>query len=627
MFDQKRFTINHSTWPRATAIALTLLLTMLIPNESLARQSTQAAPPGDAQANTFALPASLSPAAAGDEKWEDTFTVPGLGWGSVSALAADRNGNVYAGGYFSVAGGIPAQNVAKWDGLRWSALEDGLDWYSVTALVVDGNGVLYAGGLGAKATGEPGEHSYVARWNGATWSIIGDFTMWSWQGSPAIYALGVDGSNNVYVGGFFSQVVGLTTVVSHIARWDGTSWSNLGSGMDNGQVNDLWVDSVGNVFAGGNFTGAGGVDGTSGVAYWNRSNWESLGGGLGGGAFVRALAVDGTGNLFAASHNGILRWNGVAWSYVAMAAYGAYGSAYIYALAFDGNGRLHAGGKFTTIEGVSANGIARLDGATWSALGSGTRGYQVSALTFDGGGNLYAGGEFVMAGGIITINIARWSGSSWSALGSGGSGGVDGRVSALALDGSGNLYVGGSFTQVGGAGGAYGNYNTSANNIARWDGSHWFALGSGIPLGSDILDTVNAIAVSGSNVYVGGRFTTAGGVTVNNIARWDGQNWWPIGAGADGPVLALAVDGNGYVYAGGNFTTIGGVAVDGLARWNGTAWEKLPSNNPFCPNHYCSVSALTFDRSGNLYLGGYFEIDGSWRLSRAMGWVRLCSDW
>ena len=148
---------------------------------------------------------------------------------------------------------------------------------------------------------------------------------------------------------------------------------------------------------------------------------------------------------------------------------------------------------------------------------------------------------------------------------------------------------------AGGSGGANGDYNTAAYNIARWDGSRWFALGSGI------LDTVNVIVVSGSNVYVGGRFNTAGGVTVNNIARWDGQNWWPLGAGTDQPVLALAVDGNGRLYAGGAFRNAGGVAVDGLARWNGTAWEKLPSNNPFCPNHNCGVSALTFDRSGNLY--------------------------
>jgi hypothetical protein len=46
----------------------------------------------------------------------------------------------------------------------------------------------------------------------------------------------------------------------------------------------------------------------------------------------------------------------------------------------------------------------------------------VYALTvFDDGGGpaLYAGGEFTTAGGSSTNNIAKWDGASWSALGSG----------------------------------------------------------------------------------------------------------------------------------------------------------------------------------------------------------------
>src|SRR5438477_5200739 len=80
--------------------------------------------------------------------------------------------------------------------------------------------------------------------------------------------------------------------------------------------------------------------------------------------------------------------------------------------------------------------------------------------------------------------------------------GIGGGVSALAVSGS-DLYAGGEFTTAGG---------TAANYIAKWDGSSWSALGSGMNGASDgFLPYVNALAESGSNVYAGGCFTAAGG--------------------------------------------------------------------------------------------------------------------
>ena len=120
------------------------------------------------------------------------------------------------------------------------------------------------------------------------------------------------------------------------------------------------------------------------------------------------------------------------------------------ALVFDGSGNLYAGGAFTTAGGVSANNIAKWNGSSWSAIGSGTNG-RVSALGFDNSGNLYAGGAFTTAGGVSANNIAKWNGSNWRALGSG----VDGAVDALAIDGVGNLYAGGEFSTAGGKASAY----------------------------------------------------------------------------------------------------------------------------------------------------------------------------
>ena len=127
-------------------------------------------------------------------------------------------------------------------------------------------------------------------------------------------------------------------------------------------------------------------------------------------------------------------------------------------------------GGFTTVGGVAANSIARYNGRTWSALGSGVSGGDfpsVYSIAIANNGEVYAGGSFTTAGGVPATNIARWNGSTWSALGSGVGGGDYAGVSAIAIANNGDVYAGGSFTTAG---------EVPATNIARWNGSAWSAL-------------------------------------------------------------------------------------------------------------------------------------------------------
>ena len=165
-----------------------------------------------------------------------------------------------------------------------------------------------------------------------------------------------------------------------------------------------------------------------------------------------------------------------------------------------------------------------------------------------------------------------FSDENWISLG--GFPGVDvyGTVTAVALDGLGNLYIGGQFGAVG---------NTLATNVAKWNGSSWTALGAGL---GDLLkygDYVAALAVSGSDLYAGGWFTNAGGIAVNNIAKWNGSSWTALGSGLttgiNGALVdALAVSGSD-LYAGGGFTRAGGNPANNIAKWNGTSWTALGS--------------------------------------------------
>jgi hypothetical protein len=128
-------------------------------------------------------------------------------------------------------------------------------------------------------------------------------------------------------------------------------------------------------------------------------------------------------------------------------------------------------------------------------------------------------------------------------------GGVFPNVIALAASGN-DLYAGGVFTVAGGG---------AANYIAKWDGSNWSALGSGMN------GTVYALAASGNDLYAGGHFTTAGGNPADRIAKWDGSSWTALGSGINNVVAALAVSDSD-LYAGGYFGTAGGKVSPYIAR-------------------------------------------------------------
>src|SRR5262249_44264714 len=194
-------------------------------------------------------------------------------------------------------------------------------------------------------------------------------------------------------------------------------------------------------------------------------------------------------------------------------------------------------------------------------------------------------------GGIAATNIARWNGSAWSALGS-GLGRNDGylpAVFALAVSGN-DVYAGGWFETAGGS---------PATNIAKWDGTAWSAMGPGLddcfcptPPG------VYALAVSGNAVYAAGQFVISPNNFNFNVAKWDGSTWNAVGSGMDYFVNALAVSGSD-VYVGGLFGTAGGVAANSIAKWDGSAWSALGSGLNG------SVSALALSGS-DLYVGGAF---------------------
>jgi hypothetical protein len=568
----------------------------------------------------------------------------GLGNGDAYELMA-FGGALYAAGDFDTAGGTTAKGFARWNGVAWSPM-DGTptpqEGFSLGQWDFGSGPVLVAGGLFG-GVANPVERT--ATWDGSDWTPLGatglgakDIEIFDDGNGPALYiaegcgpyrwngqawvGLGLDCScssgpselqvfdegsaPSLFALGHISQIDPVKPG-RDLTRWDGATWSAVlpgGLGLDEVDycsgfgntvpaVYEFHAADLGTgtrLYAGGNFINAGGL-GSASFAAWDGTSWSALGGVSG---TVHAIQAwdDGAGtNLFVGGAfngaGGVGLLNFARFDGASFADIGRPNGAVNALAVFDGGTeeQLYAGGEFTKVDGVSMKRIARWNGSAWSALPGGDLNALAAALAvFDDGNGprLFAGGAFTTAGATVVSRIARYDGTSWFDVGGGVAGG---KVQVLLVhdDGSGPaLFVGGEFTSVG---------TTGAKYVARWDGTAWSSLAGGNPNGP-----VRALAVHdegdgrGPGLYVGGSFTTAGGVAASNLARWDTSGWSALSSGTGDEVVTLssfAGSSGGWpaLYAGGPFDTAGGMPSSGIARWSNSC--------PCQGTSYCTAGTTT----------------------------------
>ena len=401
------------------------------------------------------------------------------GWKMVSNLAAGEPPRFAP----ELNAGSPALAHAKpWSPLGSNGSGDGAVNSAVQAIAVSGSDLYVAGQFYDVAGNRAAQ--YIAKWNGTTWSALGSDVNGNGLIGGPVYALAMSGGN-LYAGGDFEDAAGIATA-DYIARWNGRAWSAVGSdGAGNGAlygaVRAIAV-SGSKLFVGGDFHDAAGLTSADSIAMWSGSAWSALGSdGAGGGAIA--------------------------------------GAGGVWALAVSGSD-LFVGGLFSDVAGIAAaDAIARWDGNAWSAIGSNGSGDGAISGWVDAvdvsGSDVYVGGLFYDAAGIPEADmLARWTGSAWTAVGSNGSGdgALNNEVNAIALSGS-DVYVAGDFTDVSGS--------PTADYIARWNGSAWSGLGSN-GHGDGALDNYGwALAVGAGGLHVGGYFTDVAGIpSADFIARW-----------------------------------------------------------------------------------------------------------
>jgi hypothetical protein len=281
-----------------------------------------------------------------------------------SDIAISPTGDVFISGSFDVAGFVDQQPLMKWDGSSWTSVISDADAV-IYKMLFTAEGDLYVSGE-FQNLADIAEADNVAKWNGSSWSALGS----DGSGNGAFdwaYAMAFGSDNSLYVSGSFSDAGG-TSSASYLARWDGTTWSAVGTESIDGQefasfAYSLVVDSS----TGRDVLYAGGCmewgDQSFSVARYDGTTWAELSGDDSLYGCVYDMEIAPTGALVVAGEftskiypnmTGLATWTNNQWY-----ALGKNQGQYFRSLEITSDSRVIVGGDFQNLgDSASADQIA-----------------------------------------------------------------------------------------------------------------------------------------------------------------------------------------------------------------------------------------------------------------------------
>jgi uncharacterized delta-60 repeat protein len=590
---------------------------------------------------------------------DSTFVVGDGFDDSVYAIAAatDGSGDIYVGGDFSTYKGVACNGIVRLnsDGSRDAGFVIGSGFNgtfnNVMAIAIASDGSdVYVGG---NFTSYDGTGSVrIARLNSNGTIDAGfvpgtgfNFTVLALAVVPTGINVATDG--DLYVGGVFHEYQS-TAGRRGLVRLDANGGFDAGFATQtfNNDVNALAMatDGTGDLYVGGAFFNYDTI--TAGASFermvrLNMDGTTDMGFDVGTNGFSHpvdsiAVAVDGSNDVYVggefSSYNGLagtgrmVRLNNDGSRDAGFAlglgfAGGLSGHITVRAIAPLAGGDVYAGGYFTLYDTTALDHLARLNGdGTLDAstkLGTGFN-YVVRAVLPLADGDVYVGGEFGYYAGGVHNSLVRLNADGSVDAGFATGTGFNAPVLSLALapDGSGDIYVGGSFST----------YKTVAcDRVVRLTPVGDKVAGFN-PTGTGPSNSVNALlpAADGSNdLFLGGTFTFFDGTACGRFVRVSSAGVVvnaAVGTGFDGNVLgmAFAPDASGDVLVVGEFANCDATESRRIIRLNGdatidTAAPGVGANNGF------NNSALAIAVSGtSVYVGGDFlAYNGVGRVSMA----------
>ncbi len=460
-------------------------------------------------------------------------SIPGQFYGSsfpISSMAFDANNNLYVGGGFNGVGTLAKNSIVKWNGTKWDSVPGAFSiGYGQLAKIYTAGNLLYVIGSFTKVGGV--SVNGIARWNGTNWSPLGTGLVYTNSNNSASNTgITVDSKGAVYAATYSNPAFNAETI--SIIKWNGAQWDTVAKGLTgnlgtiHARVSDIAVNGD-TIYVVGVFTTAGNKT-TNCIAKWNGTSWDSLG--IGTNIALTNVEVDSLGRVYAAGNwapangnsgwGGISRWNGKTWEKLGAGITQAqYNGPNIRDMKIVGS-KLYLCGDFSKRTEIMSTGIIEWDIAAskWvPLLGKNTNGLDAAAFAYHetSKGEVYIGGEFNFAGATNARRLAKWNGHQWDSVGTGSY--LNGsNVKTLVSDDT-VLYIGGPFVSFNGI---------NSYGIIKWNGQKFVSMNNTGQSGILATD-VRTLTRFGSAIIVAGSFQASFGTfpntkTVNSILKWDG---------------------------------------------------------------------------------------------------------
>ena len=269
--------------------------------------------------------------------------------------------------------------------------------------------------------------------------------------------------------------------------------------------------------------------------------------------YVLAMAMDGEGNMWFGTNNGVSVFDGENWT--------TYGTSdglvwrSVNAVAIDAEGNKWFGTRW---------GVSKFDGENWTTYTYPDLAHNhVNAIAIDNEGNIWFGTEWNGA--------SRFDGENWTKW-------MDGSITAIATDEEGNIWFG-----------------TWGGGVIKFDGVNWTTYNtSNSGLASDY---VQAIAIDSANVkWFGGCIGSEPSpgmfrCDTSAVSRFDGG--WATYSPPGSTVNAIAIDWRGHKWF--------GTSDAGVSKFDGATWTPYDTSNSGLAND--QVRAIATDNEWNIWFG------------------------
>lgn len=563
--------------------------------------------------------------------------------GTVHDIEIGPNNSVFIGGQFDVSGDLHSlSGIGKWSANSgWDSLAGGVHQttsYSISPGSVQSmqydhaNNKLYVGGVFGDFIASAGVYQQrgLAVFDGLSWTRIRSVGVPASTTAFSVRGMHLDTANGeLYIAGDFrkySNYGGVNPSPGNgIAKLNLSTllFDELEDGVTQGRMVHCVVPYNGHLYLGGTFISVNDTVSAFGFASWDGSHLHSYGNGISGGSnTIYAMEKYGSGTIVAGyftnagplqNLNSVAFWNGNEWEDLGIRFNTPYAKL-VKALKLQGN-ELWVGGRIDGIIDDNSDGIGRfnLNTRTWTVFGTGISGNnrRINAIeVFQG--EVYVAGSFTSIDGTPANNMAKFNGSTWVAIGNFTH--YSDEIMALENQGDSLLFIGGEIYSHNG--------DASQSDLVVYDGSQFSSIWPTFN-GYRVVRALAQDSARGVMYVVGNGLETvnsSSSVYNNNVAAVVAISSQKVITGYDLGMtaqeryntytFAVDVDTSGNIIIGGRIPTANGVEVYHVARVSPTGTAGFFGSGVDVQLNYDQVYAISAADNG-YYFGGTFTTAGS----------------